>query len=232
MSDHTEDELGAEISRMLGRMGAMVRSDGQALLRHRLLHESSSLTGRRRRPRRRSVVLGIAAASLATGIMVPLLRHGHDRRDTIVPATAPTNDPAITDAAQATTAQPITEETGRISPTSEPAEISEAVQVLPPAPIAGRSGPLAVWTGSEMIVFGGIDLTNGYRGLNDGAAYRPSTGTWRKIATAPVDFGGEGVAVWTGTEMFVAGGRSDSEQPAAVALYNPETDTWLSLIHI
>jgi len=46
----------------------------------------------------------------------------------------------------------------------------------------GRSGHLAVWTGDEMIVWGGY-LTAYNRERNDGAgaAYDPETDTWRKL---------------------------------------------------
>ena len=47
---------------------------------------------------------------------------------------------------------------------------------LPTAPLRGRGAPAAVWTGSQMIVWGGITQTpqkDVY--LTDGAAYRPAT---------------------------------------------------------
>ncbi len=48
---------------------------------------------------------------------------------------------------------------------------------LPQAPLRGRAGPVAAWTGSQMIVWGGaITGARGYIYLNDGAAYRPATG--------------------------------------------------------
>jgi hypothetical protein len=47
---------------------------------------------------------------------------------------------------------------------------------LPMAPLRGRGGPTAVWTGSQMIVWGGITQTpQKYIYLTDGAAYRPAT---------------------------------------------------------
>jgi hypothetical protein len=43
---------------------------------------------------------------------------------------------------------------------------------LPEAPLAGRAGPAAVWTGSQMIVWGGSTASTSY---TDGAAYTPGT---------------------------------------------------------
>jgi hypothetical protein len=71
-----------------------------------------------------------------------------------------------------------------------------------------RSGHTAVWTGNEMIVWGGhgdFDLLTYY--FNTGARYDPSTNSWTatSIVNAP-----EGryhhTAVWTGNEMIVWGG--------------------------
>jgi hypothetical protein len=46
---------------------------------------------------------------------------------------------------------------------------------LPQAPLRGRAWPMAVWTGREMIVWGGtIPSARGHNGLSDGAAYRPA----------------------------------------------------------
>ena len=69
-----------------------------------------------------------------------------------------------------------------------------------PAP---RASHTAVWTGSEMIVWGGYGGTY----LNTGGRYDPSTDSWTAISTinAPTPRGGN-TAVWTGSEMIVWGG--------------------------
>jgi hypothetical protein len=46
-----------------------------------------------------------------------------------------------------------------------------------------RSGHTAVWTGKEMIVWGGYDMSG--QPLYDGGAYNPATQSWRKITGAP-----------------------------------------------
>jgi hypothetical protein len=82
-----------------------------------------------------------------------------------------------------------------------------------PTPRAGFS---TIWTGSEMIVWGGVEdrssyqcAVNPYHVCNDGAAYNTVTNTWTPVV-------GPGApsprlahaAVWTGTEMIVWGGSN------------------------
>ena len=78
-----------------------------------------------------------------------------------------------------------------------------------------------IWTGEEMIVWGGEDGTGGTR-LADGAAFDPASETWRIIAASPLIPLVVHMAAWTGEEMLVVGGRGDVDGAA----YNPASDTW------
>ncbi len=102
-------------------------------------------------------------------------------------------------------------------------------KVLPAAPIEARHYHSAVWTGTEMIVWGGWGA-NGF--LSDGARYSPSTNAWTSISAqgAPAPRIGH-AAVWTGTEMIIWGGQSPrlQEHTNTGAAYDPKTDTWRSL---
>jgi N-acetylneuraminic acid mutarotase len=92
---------------------------------------------------------------------------------------------------------------------------------LPPAP-KGRAG-VAVWTGRELIEWGGGccgDVSS------DGAAYDPSGDSWRTIALPPVGGQQSPVGVWTDTELVVFPGQDPDGKPVAGAAYNPTTDTW------
>ncbi|MDQ7087000.1 MAG: MopE-related protein [Acidobacteriota bacterium] len=99
---------------------------------------------------------------------------------------------------------------------------------LPPAPLTARDGHVAVWTGTEMIVWGGEDASAAL--LGDGARFDPDLGTWTTITTtgAPAPRR-DAVAVWTGTEMIVWGGEGGSGPLGDGARYNPGTDTWSPL---
>jgi len=87
---------------------------------------------------------------------------------------------------------------------------------------AARASHTAVWTGSEMIVWGGYGGTY----LNTGGRYDPSTDSWTAISTinAPAPRGGN-TAVWTGSEMIVWGGDNGVSVNTG-GKYNPATDTW------
>src|SRR5205814_1971271 len=82
----------------------------------------------------------------------------------------------------------------------------------------------AVWTGSEMIVWGGY---HGAVQLNTGGRYDPSTDSWTATSTtnAPSARNGQ-TAVWTGSEMIVWGGFGSSNLLNTGGRYNPVTDSW------
>ena len=85
---------------------------------------------------------------------------------------------------------------------------------------AGRENTSAVWTGAEMIVWGGFNGSS----LNTGAIYDPATNTWlgaTSTANAPSARWGHS-AVWTGRAMIVWGGSLLNTG----ALYDPVSDMW------
>ena len=91
------------------------------------------------------------------------------------------------------------------------------------APFA-RTVHTAVWTGSEMIVWGGFD---GSVDVNTGARYDPSTDSWTATNTTNAPTARERHrAVWTGSEMIVWGGNSPPNFFNTGGRYNPATDTW------
>src|SRR5205085_3894020 len=69
-----------------------------------------------------------------------------------------------------------------------------------------RTGNVAVWTGNEMIVWGGYDFVTSET-TNTGGRYNPATNSWTATTTinAP-HVAGSSTAVWTGTRMIVWGG--------------------------
>ncbi len=94
------------------------------------------------------------------------------------------------------------------------------------APTA-RAYHTVVWTGTEMIVWGGADLSNFF---NTGSRYNLSTDSWTATSTVNAPSGREfHTAVWTGTEMIVWGG--DSGYPNYLntgGRYSPGTDSWIA----
>lgn len=95
------------------------------------------------------------------------------------------------------------------------------------APIAFRYGHSAVWTGREMIIWGGKHLA----ALSDGAAYDPVRDTWRRIEAAPISGRIDHASAWYGGAVIVWGGTAP---PAGAPLsdgaaYDPNLDRWTLL---
>jgi N-acetylneuraminic acid mutarotase len=103
----------------------------------------------------------------------------------------------------------------------------QPVNTGPKAPTA-RYEHVAVWTGSQMIVWGGRNRNDGLNQLNTGALFDPGTNTWTSFTSlggAPVGRSGAS-AVWTGSEMIVWSGNNTNQDLNSGGRYNPSTDTW------
>jgi hypothetical protein len=77
---------------------------------------------------------------------------------------------------------------------------------IPPGPLSGRVDHSAVWTGEEMMVWGGSQAGGGL-GYEDGATYSPVRNDWDRLPPAPIDGRYRHAAVWTGQEMMIWGGE-------------------------
>ena len=91
------------------------------------------------------------------------------------------------------------------------------------APTA-RTGHSAVWTGSDMIIWGG----KGTQVEGTGARYNPSTDTWTTLTAAnPPTPRTHHAAVWTGTEMIIWGGVNYAGAGLQTgARYHAGNNTW------
>ena len=98
-------------------------------------------------------------------------------------------------------------------------------------PTAGPTDPIAdstpIWTGTEMLV---VILMFGASMPIVGAAYSPSTDTWRELPTAGAPTPRVRFSVaWTGSEVIVWGGWNLEAEGGALNdgyRYNPSSDTW------
>ena len=90
-------------------------------------------------------------------------------------------------------------------------------------PPDGRTVHTAVWTGSEMIVWGGL----GPDYVKTGGRYNPSTDSWVATTTTNAVARGFHTAVWTGNEMIVWGGLNDNSLLNSGGRYSPTTDSWI-----
>ena len=83
---------------------------------------------------------------------------------------------------------------------------------------SGRSNHTAVWTGTEMIVWGGSD---GFNFLDTGGRFNPGSDSWTATSTTNVPAGRYlHTGVWSGTEMIVWGGFNGGDLNTG-GRYNP-----------
>jgi N-acetylneuraminic acid mutarotase len=97
-----------------------------------------------------------------------------------------------------------------------------------------RGFATAVWTGHEMLIWGGV---NGDRAaINGGGAYDPMEKKWRAVtsvdAPSPRRYHS---SIWTGTEMIVWGGDDNPQFFHSLgdgARYDPATDKWTPMSQV
>ena len=92
---------------------------------------------------------------------------------------------------------------------------------------AARAGHSAVWTGKQMIIWGGEGV-DGF--LGDGAMYDPKADKWTPLPTldAPSARGYHSV-VWTGKKMIVWGGLDNDGALDSGAVFDPKAGTWTEM---
>jgi hypothetical protein len=100
---------------------------------------------------------------------------------------------------------------------------------FPPIVDLASTDHTEVWTGTEMIVWGGRNDTQPPK--STGGRYNPDTNTWTVVTqTGAPSARRLHTAVWTGTEMIIWGGRGADGPPVNTgARYNPSTNTWTAI---
>ncbi len=120
---------------------------------------------------------------------------------------------------------PVSAEDGGWTPGAPPSfkPLSIGWRLVRRAPIASRHGAISNWTGTDLLVWGGV---TGAQALTDGASYHPDTDDWRLLPASP--FGArEGAAgAWSGREWIVWGGVVAGDHIDDGAAYNPDTGNW------
>jgi hypothetical protein len=84
----------------------------------------------------------------------------------------------------------------------------------PQSPVVAQSRDTAVWTGTELLVWG------------SNLAYDPAAKRWRRLPAPPA---GGGLVVWTGKEMIGWGGGCCGDASNDGAAYDPATNAWRRL---
>lgn len=93
---------------------------------------------------------------------------------------------------------------------------------------SARWGHSAVWTGLELLVWGG-NISSATM-TSSGGAYQLSSDLWRVLSTfnAPSARSGH-TAVWTGSEMILWGGVTAGGYAVGGGRFNPDTQNWTTL---
>lgn len=89
-----------------------------------------------------------------------------------------------------------------------------------------RMHHVAVWTGEDLLLHGGLDRWESRQHLQATSSYDPSAGEWRVRSAAPLQLSGDPELrwVWTGRELVVAGRSIDGS--IGMQAYEPAGDTW------
>ncbi|MCR4318469.1 MAG: hypothetical protein NUW37_19170 [Planctomycetes bacterium] len=95
-----------------------------------------------------------------------------------------------------------------------------------------RSAFASTWTGSKMIVWGGMGADG--KSLGDGKLYDPKTDTWENMSSenAPEARIACSFGFWSGSKFIVFGGSTSEGENSGLAtggIYDPETDSWQSM---
>ncbi len=114
---------------------------------------------------------------------------------------------------------------GRYDPVTD-TWVATATATAPEA----RADHTAVWTGSRMIVWGGVAREgDSFPRLNTGALYDPVTNIWSQTPTTNAPSPRDGhTAVWTGGKMIVWGDTAGSSTslPGTGGSYDPVANSW------
>lgn len=109
-----------------------------------------------------------------------------------------------------------------------------------PSGFDGRYWHTSVWTGSEMLVWGGYGTSiccTTYNIRGNGASYNLSSNAWKNIPAAPSNMSPgrwQHTAIWTGSKMLVWGGLGYYSESITYAkndgaAYDPATETWSAI---
>ena len=111
---------------------------------------------------------------------------------------------------------------GGVDPPELPIEFLASRPISDPfyldlGPLTERRFADVLWTGDEMIVWGG--LRNDVVWHDDGAAYNPETDTWRMLAESPISDSRRSCPIWTGEEIVLISSEGTFG-------YDPDSDAW------
>jgi hypothetical protein len=100
----------------------------------------------------------------------------------------------------------------------------------PAPPLSPRIAQASVWTGTDFLIWGGMEENQGLTMAGDGAAYDPATRAWTPMPPSPLSPRNTAFAAWTGTRaLFWGGGNRSLSLLMNGASYDPASRTWTML---
>lgn len=189
--------------------------------------------------------LGLVAAVLALvcGGVLALVARGGGSPARVSPASS---DPAPSaDSSPPNAGTPVDTSSssvvGSSVPTTPLGPLSPAVDWRRTAagPLSARNDAIGVWTGAEVLVFGGTewpvcplcDYAEVPPRLLDGAAYDPVSDSWRSIAGLPAEALPTGTALMVGDDMILlTDGPYDTAPGYQLWRYSLAGDSWTALV--
>jgi N-acetylneuraminic acid mutarotase len=119
-------------------------------------------------------------------------------------------------------------------PDPETVDHAGSMRTISSAPVAPRVRTHAAWSGQELLVWSGVEPDDAkdeaFDIVDDGAAYDPTTDSWRKLPTAPISGRASAAAVWAGDRLVVWGGFSGPDKALDDgAAYLPDENAWAQL---
>ncbi len=97
---------------------------------------------------------------------------------------------------------------------------------------AGRAAATAIWTGTEMITWGGYSSAGLFSPItyyNSGGRYDPASNLWVNLPASGLSGRNNHTAVWSGMHMLIWGGRGASGPTNTGAIYHPALNTWAAI---
>ncbi len=170
----------------------------------------------------RRLLAGVVVLAVGSGAVATLARNQHHGHQVSITGSGPAGS------GPRGSGPPGTGPTGTTPALSAATIANGRWRTIAPFPLESRQHDSAIWTGSQMIVWGG---DNGQRVFGDGAAYDPVTNTWRALPPAPIAARTFAAVVWTGREMFVwGGGRAYvGSYTSDCAAFDPVTWKWRAI---
>jgi hypothetical protein len=123
-----------------------------------------------------------------------------------------------------------------IGPGIAPALAAATWSTIPAGPLSARAEQSTLWTGSDMLIWGGQSLSTQVEcpcethSLNDGSFYDPKSSQWTTMPPSPLSAREDAASVWTGHLALFWGGQTASTYSSSPlsngASYNPSTNRW------